>query len=446
MFLLNYMLPLLGNILKIVTLFFILLLPANAPAATLDIMETGAARAFLDKDYQSALESFNQLASEHPQDLRIRRYQAICLEKLGEDEQAIEILIGLTLISTDPVSSHYHLGTIYYKLQQGELAEEQFNEVVLLADDSKYAKLAQSYLDAIGKQQFESVNPGAPRKWNFYASVGYVDDISSDSTLISNNAASSRTNSYLSASYYFLRESRWTGLMSASVYQSNQQSDSTSTYDMLRRWSSKVSLQNQATLFGKPAIHLGNLSYGRSELDGSLYADDWLFYLSTKIRFRPNASTGLYASKGKSRFWNIGQLDMSTSRSERNRTSLGVDQSIFVRDRKVELGVGAYYRDVTSINRNLNRESKGFKLFSRFALPKKVKLNLVAELQKDNYPDFNGVGNRTANTKNLTVALLRRIGKHVSMEVSYKASEIGFSDLDQDRRRNTLGVRISYVY
>ncbi len=422
------------------------LLPTYVHSAPLVITETNAAQSFINGDYRSALEGFNELRIKYPLDLRIRRYQAITLEKLGEDDRAIEILTELLLITPDSVSSQYYLGTIYYKLQKAELAESHFSEVLLLANDSKYGSLAQSYLDAIGSQKFESANPGAPRRWNFYSSIGYTDDVSSDPSLTSEDTSRPRINSYFSANYYFLRESNWTGLISGSVYQSNQQSSSVSTDRTLRQWSTKASLQNQTTLMGKPVIHIGNLGYDRVMLDGSKYSDNWFLYGSTRLRLRPNLSTSVYVSKGKRRFWVMENLSSSLSTADRNKTSLGLNQSIFLNDRTIELGGGVYFKEITSLNPSSSHKSRGAKIFSRFSLPQQVRFGLTVESSKDTYPSFNGVENRAANTKTLSTTLSRRFGKHLSVELSYKISEVGFSDVVGDRGRDTWGVRFSYVY
>ena len=424
----------------------LLIFPGHASEDVLDLVETKAARAFVNEDYRSALEGFNQLALAHPEDLQVKRYQALCLEKLGEDAKAIDILVLLTFISPDPVSSHYYLGTIYYKLQQAKLAQEQFDEVVLLGVGSEYARLAERYLDAISEQQFESISAGAPKKWGVHASLGYNDDIDVDSSLTSKTPASSRLSTYFSARYYLLKNSDWTSLVSASIYQSDQQSESNTTYSRLRRWSSKISAQNQSILFGSPLISLMNFGYGRLELDGNKYSDDWFFYLSSKLKYHPDLLTGLYISRGKSRFPEIENTIVDTTDTQRYRTTIGVDQRIFLKNRKVELGLGMYLGEVSSVDRNHNRDTLGLKLFSRFSLPGEFKLNLTAEKQKDSYPDYDGIGNREATNRTISLALLRRIGKHATVELSYKTSEIDFSDLDGGRGRDTWGVRVSYVY
>ena len=117
-----------SSFVKAVFLFLSISLCAinHASAQSASIVDTPAASAFIARDYAKALIEFNKLAEQYPNDLTIKRYQAICLDRLERQDEAIEILKQILLISTQAVSVHYHLGTMYYKLQQADLGRAAF--------------------------------------------------------------------------------------------------------------------------------------------------------------------------------------------------------------------------------------------------------------------------------------------------------------------------------
>ncbi len=409
------------------------------------LVNSKAAQAFISKDYQLALDEFDQLGNKYPDNLDIKRYQAICRERLGQHQQAIEILQELILISPNSVSSHYHLGTIYYTQQQSDLATQHFEQVILLAKDSKYAELAETYLNVIAKQRFSNLIPGAPKKWSTYVFAGFTEDIDSPDSFAANETADTRYNVYLYSSYYFLRNHRWTGLVGASVYQSNQ-SGSPSAQDDLMRWSINSNFQLQSIIAGKPVTYSIGLRYQETEFDHRPYSDGLAGHFGSRIGFVENTSTYFYLTVGQDSFRDFLGFNPNFNLSRQKRNTIGVDHSYFFNQRNIELGAGIVISDIDSDSVNLSRESNGIRLFGYFFLPRDFRLRILTLWQDDDYHEFAGPGNRDAKSVGYSASLSRQFTKHISATIAYRLDQTDFSDIDPDSRRSTWGMNIAYVF
>ena len=430
-------------------LLAMLMAPTFSIAATQapDLKTTEAGQAFLAKDYETALAGFEVLAEQYPHDLNLQRYIAISLGSLGRVSEAIDILIRLTAMSPDPVPAHYHLGVLYYRIKDIDSAQFHFNEVVLGEREAKYAKLALSYLDAIAKQRFATSNPGEPKRWNFYSSIGYSQDTS-------DTDQRARLGAYLSGGYYFLRTPQWTGQLDASWYRADSISGSqehtatpgTGGVDRLDQWSLGVNLQNQATALSKAVISTLNLGASQLDLGGQAYKSSVYYQLGSRLQFLPNHAMRWYLSGGKDQFDETQGINPDFSLSSAKRTTAGVDYRVYINDRQTELSVGLFRQFYTSDNDSQNRTSNGLNALARFTLPHKFRLNLSASLEDGEYDKFEGVVPRMSTTKTFKVSLSRRFGSNIISDLSYRVSDVEISDLPDGQSRNVVSLRIAYIY
>ncbi len=429
----------------ILSLALFLALSANGFAQDFSLIDSKAAQAFMARDYQTALDEFNQLAKKRPHDLLIKRYQAICLDRLGRHDEAVEILKQILLISTQAVSVHYHLATIYFKLQQAELAEQHFNEVVSIAGGSKYDELAQVYLDAIANQRFNFLKPGAPKRWSFYAILGVNTDLGSREYFTGEDRSGTRSSGYFSANYYYLRNHDWTGSIGISLFRSHHSHESLSDNDF-KQWGIRTTLQRQTQFLGKSAIMRFSLDYKNLEFGSRDYSDGLSGSFNTRIRFTDNTATNFYLSYGQDDFKPLSSFDTAFILTSQDLFYSGIDHSVYLKDRTIELGAGVFTNLIDADNDDFNREGYGARVFARFALPHKFQFRLAATFRNDDYPDHSSAFSREFDSVYYSAGLSKQLGKNFALNLIYRNYDVDYSTDFGDFDNDTLGMYLSYVY
>ena len=415
----------------------------TAQAQTGDLLGSKAAKAFIARDYQLALDEFNALAEKSPQDLTIKRYQAICLDRLERHEEAVARLKQILLVTTQAVSVHYHIATIYYKLQQGELAEQHFDEVISLAGGSKYDELAQVYLDAIANQRFNFLKPGAPKRWSLYSILGVTSELGSRRAFDGEDRSGVRSSGYLSVNYYYLRNHEWTGTVGVTLFQSHHNHESLSDNDF-KQWGLKTSLQRQTQVAGIPTIFRVSLDYKDIKYGSRDYSDGLSGSFNTRVRLTENTATNFYLSYGQDKLDPLLSFDPDLVVTRQNLIYAGIDHSVYLKDRTIELGTGLFANEIDANNDNFNREGYGARLFSRFSLPYGIQLRLSATYRDDDYPDF--VGERGFDSVYYGAGVSRRLGKNFSLNLTYRKYDINYSEDFGDVDNSSVGMYLSYVY
>ena len=409
------------------------------------VTNSEAGKAFIQRDYQKALDGFNKLAEKYPANLTIKRYQAICLDRLGRSREAADLLRQILLISSQAVSVHYHLGTIYYKLQEAELAEQHFNEVVSIASNSEYAELANVYLDAIANQRFNFLKPGAPKRWSLYGILGVADDIGSRRSFDGEDRSGTRVSGYLSANYYYLRNHDWSGTIGFSLFRSSHNHDSLDDNDF-KQWGLRTSLQHQTQVVGKPTVLRFSIDYKDLKFGSRDYSDGLSGSFNARVRFTESTATNFYFLYGQDKFEPLLTFDPDFVVTRQDLSYLGIDHSVYLNDRKIELGAGVFGNKINADNDNFNREGFGGRLFTRFSLPYKFQLRLSATYRTDDYPDHSSPINREFDSLYYGAGLSRPLGKNFSLNLTYRKYDIDYSTDFGDTDNGIIGMYLSYVY
>ena len=426
-----------------VYILWLLTAPLSVFAQADFVLDSKAAKAFISRDYQLALDEFNTLAQQFPNDLTIKRYQAICLDRLGRPEEAIEKLKEILLVTTQAVSVHYHIATIYYKSQLGELAQQHFDEVISLSSGSKYNELAQVYLDAIASQRFNFLKPGAPKRWNFYSIFGINKELGSRTAFNGEDRSGVRSSGYLSVNYYYLRNHQWTGTVGFSVFRSHHNHHSLSDDDF-KQWGIRTALQRQTQIAGKPAILRVSLDYKNIAYGSRDYSDGLSGSVNTRVQLSQNTATNFYISYGQDKFDPLISFDPDLVVTRQNLIYSGIDHSVYFKDRTIELGSGLFVNEISADSDNFNREGYGARVFTRFSLPYGIQLRLSATYREDDYPDF--IGDRDFDSMYYGAGISRRLGKNFSLNLTYRKYDINYSRDFGDIDNSSVGMYLSYVY
>lgn len=428
-----------------------LLLPniVSANQTSSVLINSEASKAFQAHDYELALSELDKMAAQYPHDITIKRYQALSLQRLDRPQEAIEKYKEILLFSSEAVSIHYQIGVLYYQLGENDLATQHLREVVDIDSDSNYTNLANNYLGSIANQISDFVSPtkskSKNKRWNMYMIAGISDDLGSRVAFDGEDKAGSRSSVYLSANYYFLRQGALTGSVGISGFKSKRNGESDGNNEF-SQWGIRSALQVQHTFRDRPATSRVAINFKDLTFGSRPYSQGISGQVSSRVRFTDNTSTNFQMSYGEDKLEPLLEFDPDLALASRDLFNLGVDHTVYLKQRSVEVGGGLFVNRIDADKDNFNREGSGVKLFTRFTLPAKWQLRMSVKYREDSYPDSIGSANRDFNSTNYSAGLSHRFGKRTSMNLVYRNTETKSQSSLDDTNRSSIGLNLAYAY
>jgi Flp pilus assembly protein TadD len=126
------------------------------------LIETQVKQAHFDQ----VLQLSEQALSQNPRDAKIRFWQALAQEKLGQTEQAIQNYRRLTQDFPELPEPHNNLGTLL--LKQGDLDGAQWSFQEALRMDAQYPQALENLADVLNlqaKRLYQQALQASPEKW-----------------------------------------------------------------------------------------------------------------------------------------------------------------------------------------------------------------------------------------------------------------------------------------
>lgn len=139
-------------------------------------LESRAIKLFLAGKFEEALQEFEKLEKEYPQDPLITRYMGICYYRLEKYEEALaQFEKGLTI---DPynIAMHYFKGYTHYRMAQFDQAELELNYVATYDVSDKYSEKAGNLLKKLKEPAVKKAPKVTRKKWKLSGLVGYEYD------------------------------------------------------------------------------------------------------------------------------------------------------------------------------------------------------------------------------------------------------------------------------
>lgn len=420
-----------------------------AAKAAVDILHTDAAAAFKAGDYERAAREFAALVSENPGDVTLLRYLGITLRKLERYDDALTIFQKALSIAPDNVAVNYHAAVTIYKAGAVVEAVRSFKTVITLAPDSKYAELANQYLEAISDQLARAQQPTEPGRFGFYGQVGWTYDsnalaVPDGSGLSTGDTEGNRFSGYASGQYFFVNKERWLGTVDLSAYGAGYAEDRFSGSD-IRQLNPGLSIQRTTQLGRYPAVYSARYDYLDVDLDGEAYSESNALTLMSRISFTPRTGTRLSYRYTRDDFEDEG-FDPAFSSRDADNQAIELLNTWYLNDRKMELDLGASYTRNDADGVNFNYDAWQLETAVRFSLPRGWRLNFRATWASDEYPDFAGPEKRRTDITTVGVALRRWFRDKFLMELNagWHDENSSYDSLTFDRY--TAGLSFSYVY
>lgn len=136
-----------------------------------EFLKTKAAVHFMDAHYEEAVTELGLLETQYPEDVRVKRYKGIALDKLGRHTEAVEVFQAGLKVAPENAALRYALAQALFhsKDLNGSRAElQRISESIISSD---YKMKADRDLEAI--ETIERVLEKAEgKKWSFFIEQG----------------------------------------------------------------------------------------------------------------------------------------------------------------------------------------------------------------------------------------------------------------------------------
>jgi|GEM_PF-2436047 len=132
-------------------------------------MTSSAAQAFSQGKYQEALAGFDALIQSYPDDILLRRFQAIALQRLGRKEEAFAAFEQALDMEPANAATRYYYGEALMNAGKLKEAREEFRRVIENEENIYEGRAKRSLFRTLR-------TPAAVKPWSVSASAGYEYD------------------------------------------------------------------------------------------------------------------------------------------------------------------------------------------------------------------------------------------------------------------------------
>lgn len=376
-----------------------------------------------DKNYHSAIESFNGALKEKPDDYRATLYLGIALSRTKDKDAEAALKKAFSINPKEP-RINLELGVYYFDNKRYDEAKGYLNNAMKLSQDDELKDRAEEYLAVIGEK-------GIKKKWLVNISLGGQYDtnviMSADGSALPEGISGKsdwRAVVELDWRYRLLSGAKADASIGYNFYQSIHSKfyDFNISYNLL-------DLTAQYAV--KPYLSLSGL-----------YSFEYLFASGDKYSYANTASPSIIIIEGKGisttlkyryRHKHFMDTGVYTSNSERTGSNhlVGITQEVLILP-AVQTWFGyAYDKDITRKDYWNYDGHKGFIDFG-FKLPYKLSLDLYGEYNYRAYhgisPDFDKERKDKAYTcsASVTKAITDSFGITISQSYTDNGSNISY--------------------
>lgn len=415
-------------------------------------LQTDAAQAFMKAKYDEALEELAKLETQYPEDVLIKRYKGLALDRLKRfDEAAAAYNAGLKIVPNN-IALHYFLAQTLLHQRDLEGAKREFQYVVDNDESKTYQVRAQQELAAIEKL-IELMKRMIPKKWTLSASAGAEVSSNPSSNTRVKALKTAPTNSAwklsesLGGTYEFYKR----GPVSAKLTYTHADSFYTDSLSSLTTLSNIVGANATyvRALRGKPLIaqigHNTTHTMIREQYYSTSFSQSLTLIYPVKDWYRITLSEK----------WSFTTYDGdgtnpdSTSRDGFGNLAGITKNFYFNKAKNLSALLGFEYGEDDVQGINYIKDAFTYRTGLHFPLLLKVEGDLSFKLKDSQYPKY-GFPTTTPGRRDLEYALgatlSRSLSKNWNLTASYNYSDNNSREDSFTYVNQTLGVNLAYNY
>lgn len=330
-----------------------------------EFLKTKAAVHFMDAKYEEAVKEFEALEAQYPEDITVKRYKGMALDKLGRFDEAIEAFQEGLKIAPDNAALRYALAQSLFHKKDLRASTEMLRSISA-RDFGDYKLKADRDLEVLEK--IEALILRADGKpWSFGIEQGFE---------VNSNAASEPTKiqvpaeehavrfpGSLSANYRIQKNGPWT--LSASYAYFHSFYSDTLDYLNTRVHAPGLTLVHMGSVADKPFVTIFSSNYIHVSVENEYYYQSYPQTLRLVYSFWDSHRIILSEKVAYTDYRDQGLAPTDTSREGLSNTLNVTNNFYFNQKRTLYLGVGyefkvedpkgsIYVRNIHQVNTDFN--------------------------------------------------------------------------------------------
>ena len=410
-----------------------------------------AAQFFQAGDYERALEAFESLLGRYPQDPLLRRYQAMCLDRLGRSEEALEIFKALLKDYPSHVPTLYFLGQAYFRTQQWEEAATAWQKVQELGRGTPYAEWAGEVLKRFGPTA--ALPAPSPPRWRMEARYGYEYDSNvvlkpNDESLANPGDQNSNRHTLGTRLNYRALAGKTFVIEGLYEFQQTLHDDSLDEFNFTFQ-EFGVNARKQTQAGGRSVIWGLQYSALPGFLNGDIFSftNRWMGSLDT--RWTPRTRTNIFGRWSASDFGPDGSQPADTSRDGFYQ-DIGFTHYWFPRDRQSHVFVHEEFNSAFTRGDNFDRLGNMTRMGVHVPVGQRLGVDVSGGFRFGGYPNFSSISagdtSRRRDTEwDIHVSLIHALTRRVAVRGFYRfiksVNQNNFFDYD----RHIGGVEFTFA-
>ncbi len=359
--------------------------PKSGTISFEEFKQSRAAKLFKMGSYEEALQEFQKMSEEYPEDTLPRRYVGMTQILTGRLDEAISTFQETLETEPDNPALHYYLARAYHEQGAEEKAKAELDEVLRLDPKGFYGEPTREALPSVTQRKL------VPKPWDIWAAVGYeydsnVTEAPNDKAL-RGTADESAGRYYLSlgGKYKWLQRGRFDSYVGYRLYKSLHD-DSLDEFNFTFNEFFFINEYWQ-NIRGKE-VHFG-LRYALpfSFLGGNTFsfASEITAYVNSRLT--KNTFTEVYHRWSHIEFGRDGAIPNLTSRDGEYNTT-GIHHRFYFSELSRYVFVGYEIHNAATEGNNFDRFGQSFHTGFHTPLVKKLSLDVIGSFWVAHYPHY----------------------------------------------------------
>ena len=329
-----------------------------------EFLKTKAAIHFMDAKYEESILEFTLLESQYPEDVTVKRYKGMALDKLGRFDEAIEAFNQGLKAAPNNTALHYALAQAHFHKKDIKKGSEELR-YISSNDQSDYKMKADRDLEVI-ERIGAAIRLIEAKPWSVSLEQGFEFNSNAASepkklqVLAEEHAV--RFPGSLSVNYRLKKDGPWT--LSASYAYFHSFYSDTLDYINTRVQAPAMTLMRQGTWAGKAFITLFSSSYTHVSVENEFYYQSYPQTLRFVYSFWDGHRIIFSEKFAWTDYKDLGSNPTTTSREGISNAINVANNFYFSKKRDLYLGVGYEFKveDTEGSNyvRNIHQTTADF--------------------------------------------------------------------------------------
>ncbi len=415
-----------------------------------EITQSKAGQAFKNENYEVALEEFQKLNKQTPNDITILRYLGLSYDRLGQYEKAIESYNKALMLFPYHVPTHFYKGLTFLKMGETNKGINELTYVQSSDPEGIYGVKVKPILSQISGKGVAQVEK---KPWNFYGRAGWMYDsnvivASDDKTLRGANADTNAMRYELDGRFVYRIFERQTEQVSVEYGVSQSLHDD--TLNEFNFHSQRAALQYSRidTFFDKQWISRLRHDFNAGFLDDNLFSIANTTSLNTSVSLMQQTLASFYIRYGYTQFGPDGSISTLFSR-DGHYAGTGMSLTFFNKKQTHWISLGYGWDGADTSGSNFDYSAQNISILVHTPLIEKTSVDFGVSYRHANYRNFDGSlftdsRDRQDDLVVLNAVVSRSITDNIVIRAFYRYFNTRNTNDIFENRRHISGLEVNF--